>query len=174
MPIILKVGLQDLVSVVILHSHVLLTKTGNPAEQEISECIPGRKPRIGVVKGEESRNTARRELAAQLVLLCRNGIGPKLEIVPAYDFGDIVTICVRGVRVVDSVRNVTGVLSEASPISGSHEIDSRQYTEAISRKDVRCRETGETRSLPATDVVEDDVIRRITEHEFIQQSRREG
>src|SRR6266849_4892638 len=108
-PIVLEIGLQNLVAVVILLLELRLSKEGDSAHQQVSERISGGRGRIP--KHEIAMDNGGQ---IEFVLLGCNGVSAKLKIVLAGDSDHIVPEGVGRVGV--APWNWTRILSETTPI----------------------------------------------------------
>src|SRR5882672_8883795 len=75
--VILKVRLQDFVTVVVLHEAVLLSEALDVAQQEIGKWVSACGGGERRIEGQIARNRTSRQLAAKFVLLCRHEVGAK-------------------------------------------------------------------------------------------------
>ena len=169
-PVVLKVGLQNLIAVVVLDPSVLLSEARDVPEQQICERIPGGNIAVRGVESQIPRDRPGTEFTAQFIFLSCNRISSKLQIVPANNLADVVSECVSWVRVVSAVRNVAGIFPKTAAIRVADEVDARHDALAIAAEKVTNNHVGWP--LPIAHVVEDDVIGGVAEHELIQQRGR--
>ena len=104
--------------------------------------------------------------------MAENGIGAELEIMPADDLVDVVAVGVGRVGVVYAVGDVSSILSEATVVCVSNQVDTGQNAITVAGEDVS--EGKVRRPLPIADVVEDDVVRGVAEYKLVQQRGRES
>src|SRR5438477_1047480 len=168
-PVILEIRFKYLVAVIVFDETVLLPETGNPPQKQICERIPSRNSGIRIVKRQITGDRAGAELASEFILLSCNRIGAKLQIVLAYNLTNVVAVRISGIRIVDSVGDISGIFSEPTAVRRRHQIDTRQNAVTITRKYIWHNKIRESRSLPVSHVIENDVIGRVTKHELIQQ-----
>src|SRR5205807_10001569 len=117
-PVVLEIRFKNLVAVVILDSLVLLAKAVDISCQQVGKRIAGSSRVLGGgIEGQVTGNRARSQFIAQFVHLRSHEISPELEIVFAYDSGDVVAVGIGRVRVVEAVRNVTGIFPEIAAVS---------------------------------------------------------
>ena len=86
---------------------------------------------------------------------------------PADNLAHIVAIRVGRIRIVNTIGNVAGILSKASVVGISNQIDAWQNSIAITREYVWHNEVGW--AFPVSHVVENDVVSRVAEYEFVKQ-----
>src|SRR2546430_6288590 len=92
-------------------------------------------------------------LPAKFVLLSRGDVRAELEIVLADNLAHVVAIRIRRIGIVNTIRNITGVLPDPPAVCASDQINAWQNAVPVPRKYIRYRETGERGALPIPYVV---------------------
>ena len=166
MPIVLEIRLHDLVPVVVLGFKIGLIETRDLAGQHVRECVAGADGRIGIVEAQDSLNVG----TVLLVLLGRHHIGAEIQVVSANDLGQLVLVGKSRIGVIPG--EVAGIEREAAGIV----VDASRYTDGRHQSAesvvVQAGHGKVGRAGDRTDGIQEDVIRRIAEGEFVQQSRR--
>src|SRR6202140_1832988 len=108
MPIVLKIGFEDLVAEVILRLTARLLIVGDIPRQHVCERTTSRLRECRGVKGNKA--VQRGLELGQFVFLGSNEIPAELQVVLADDLGDVIAVSVARIRVYRSVGDVTRVL----------------------------------------------------------------
>src|SRR5580693_1381123 len=164
MPVVLEVGLKDLVPVVGLDRRFLLLILLHISQQQIGKCVPAADHAVAGGVGQNAVGTDPR--LRNLVLLRRHKVTAELQVMLADDLGDIVFVGIGRVGIQRAVGYVSRVLVDAIEYAAV-QADPRHFAaEAI----VEHTHSHSLWTLPIwTHEIENDVVGSVAGYKFIQQ-----
>src|ERR1700733_4330675 len=112
---------------------VLFAEAVDIAEQQVGDRIAGAVVVFRRIKGQVTGVGSRSQFPPEFILLSGGDISAELQVVPSHNFGYVVAKSIRGIRVVNAVRNVTGVFAETTiGAIGIRQVNSWHHAVAVS------------------------------------------